>query len=160
MPKNHHVARYQEVEVSTATPVELVVMLYDAAISSLQTAGEAMAAGDIATRTRSVNKVSSILAELQATLDFAAGGEIANSLDRLYAYMRNRLYQANLKQDPAAIEEVARLLAGLRSAWMEVVQSESCKKGGPVFAGSPVGSGAQPLATGAAAPAAPLNLTV
>ncbi|MBM3791099.1 MAG: flagellar export chaperone FliS [Acidobacteria bacterium] len=128
MVNSQNAACYREVEINTATPLELVVLMYDAAISSLQQAGRQLAGGgDIASRARCLNKVSSILTELQASLDFETGGEIARSLDRLYAYMRNRVFEANLHQDRGAVEEVIRLLAGLRSAWVEVVRREAKK---------------------------------
>ena len=126
MPYNQ-AHRYQEVEVKTATSVEIVVLLYDAAIAALRRAQELIAARDIAGRVRSINKVSSILTELQATLNFEAGGEIAPSLDRLYRYMRDRVFQANLHQDAAPLQEVARLLSDLRGAWAEVAQAEAGK---------------------------------
>ncbi|MFH1572422.1 MAG: flagellar export chaperone FliS [Acidobacteriota bacterium] len=129
MVNSQNAACYREVEINTATPLELVVLMYDAAISSLQQAGRQLAGGggDIASRARCLNKVSSILTELQASLDFETGGEIARSLDRLYAYMRNRVFEANLHQDRGAVEEVIRLLAGLRSAWVEVVRRDAKK---------------------------------
>ncbi len=125
MKANHPVSRYQEVEVRTATPTELVVLMYDSAIAGLQQAREAIRSGNISRRVHSLNKVSSIVTELQATLNFEAGGEIAQSLDRLYAYIRNQIFLANLHQDSAPLEEVGRLMTSLRSAWVEVVQAET-----------------------------------
>jgi flagellar protein FliS len=132
MPTNPLAARYQEVEIRTATPTELVVLMYNSAIASLQQAREFIRAGNIAGRARSLNKVSSILTELQATLNFEAGGEIARSLDRLYHYMRNRLFEAAVHQDAAAVEEVARLMAHLRPAWIEVARTEAGSRSNPV----------------------------
>lgn len=125
MVGNPQAARYREIEIRTATPTELVVLMYDSAISSLQQARDFMRTGNISGRARCLNKASSILTELQATLNFEAGGEIARSLDRLYAYMRNSLFQANVRQDGSAIDEVARLLTNLRSAWIEVAKTEA-----------------------------------
>jgi flagellar protein FliS len=150
MPASHQAARYQEVKIRTATPTELVVMMYDSAIAGLQQARACIQDGEICGRARNLNKVSSILTELQATLNFQAGGEIAQSLDRLYAYMRNRLFQASLHQDGAAVEEVARLMASLRSAWVEVAQAEAARgqstaapTGSLPSTGSPVPAGAE-----------------
>jgi len=60
--------RYQEVAIRTATPIQLVLLLYDAAIANLQRAQEHIAAHAIASRTRCINKVTSILTELQSGL--------------------------------------------------------------------------------------------
>jgi flagellar protein FliS len=118
-------ARYREIEIRTATPTELVVLLYDSAIAALQQARDFMGTGNIAGRARCLNKASSILTELQATLNFEAGGEIARSLDRLYAYMRNSLFVANARQEISPIDEVVRLMMNLRSAWIEVARAEA-----------------------------------
>jgi flagellar protein FliS len=59
---------------------------------------------------------------LKASLNFAAGDELANRLAALYDYMCNRLLHANLNNDPVALNEVGRLLAELRSAWAEIAQ--------------------------------------
>jgi flagellar protein FliS len=127
MPIPSTANRYREVEIKTATPLELVVMLYDAAIANLQKAQEHLAAREIAPRTRCLNKVSAILTELQANLNFEVGGTVAPSLDRLYRYMKDRIIQANFKQDAAPVKEVAKLLSGLRSAWAQVSQAETRK---------------------------------
>jgi len=132
MPINSHTHRYQEIEIKTAAPVELVVLLYDAAIASLRKAHEHLAAHNIEKRTRCLNRASSILTELQASLDFEKGGEIAASLDRLYQYMKGRLCQANLHQDAAPLKEVVKLLSHLRAAWAEISQKEAHQGAHPV----------------------------
>ncbi len=159
MPTSHSAHRYQEVEVKTATPLELVILLYDAAIAGLQKAQEHIAGRDIASRARSLNKVSSILTELQANLNFDAGGTVASSLDRLYHYMKRRIFEATVEQDAAPLKEVAGLLINLRSAWAEIAQSkrqtderETTNAG--LHASLPATSGLSP-----ASPLAGLNIT-
>ncbi len=129
MPIHYQAHRYQEIEVTTATPVELVVFLYDGAIASLQKAQEHMAARNIQQRTRCLNKATSIITELQANISFEAGGDIAPSLERLYRYMKERIFQANLHQDAAPLMEIVKLLSSLRGAWATVGQSETRAKG-------------------------------
>jgi len=123
----NHARRYQEVEIKISTPIELVVLLYDVAVASIQKAQEYMAAHNIGGRTRCLNKAMAILTELQANLNFKTGGDIAPSLDRLYRYMKNCIFQANVRQDPAPLKEIVRLLSSLREAWLKVVQAESEK---------------------------------
>jgi flagellar secretion chaperone FliS len=117
--------RYQEVAIKTASPVELVVLLYDAALANLQKAQDYLAARDIAGRARCLNKVIEILTELEANLNFEAGGPIASSLERLYRYLKARIFQANLHQDAAPLKECAHLLGNLRGAWAEIAQKEA-----------------------------------
>jgi len=117
--------RYRDVAIKTANPLQLIVILYDAAIHSLREAQEHLKRKDIASRARSVNRALSIISELQASLNFKEGGEIAQSLDRLYAYMKTRVFTANAEQDGDPFGEVALLLENLRSAWHDLaVQSQ------------------------------------
>ncbi len=125
MPTTDQAQRYQEIEIRTATPIELVVLLYDAAISNLQKAQEHIATRDIAARTRCLNKAAAVITELQANLNFQAGGTIAPSLDRLYRYMRNSIVRANLHQDAGPLTESVRLLTSLRTAWTEIAQTDA-----------------------------------
>jgi len=119
--------RYREVAVRTANPLQLIIMLYDAAICSLQEAQSHIHNKNIAARSRSVNKCISIISELQSCLNLKAGGEIANSLDRLYDYMKRRIFAANVQQSSEPLSEVEALLENLRSAWREIAgQSEKC----------------------------------
>jgi flagellar protein FliS len=122
MPENESPAqRYREVAVKTANPLQLVVMLYDAAICSVQEAREHIARKNIAGRSRSINKCIAIISELQSSLDLKAGGEIAGSLNRLYDYMKRRLFGANVEQSVQPLAEIETLLENLRSAWAELV---------------------------------------
>ena len=113
--------RYREVAIKTASPLQLVVMLYDAAICCTQEARQQMERKDIAGRSRSVNKCIAIISELQACLNLKAGGEIAVSLNRLYDYMKGRIFRANVEQTSQPLTEVETLLENLRSAWVELV---------------------------------------
>ncbi len=112
--------RYREVAVKTASPLQLIVMLYDAAICSIQEAKEQMGQKDIAGRSRSVNKSIAIISELQSCLNLKAGGEIASSLNRLYDYMKRRIFKANVEQSIQPLDEIEALLENLRSAWGEL----------------------------------------
>jgi flagellar secretion chaperone FliS len=113
--------RYKEVAVKTANPLQLVVMLYDAAICSLKEAKEQVGRRDIAGRSRSINRCISIISELQSCLNLKQGGEIATSLDRLYDYMKRRIFTANVEQSIEPLEEIEALLENLRSAWNGLV---------------------------------------
>ena len=113
--------RYKEVAVKTASPLQLVVMLYDAAICCTQEARQHIERKDIAGRSRSINKCITIITELQSCLNLKAGGEIASSLDRLYDYMKRRIFKANVDQSREPLLEVEILLDNLRSAWAELV---------------------------------------
>jgi flagellar protein FliS len=117
--------RYREVAVKTANPLQLVVILYDGAIHALKQAQEHMRRKDISARARCISRSVAIISELQACLNFKEGGEIAGSLDRLYDYMKQRVFKANVDQRPEPLAEVVVLLENLRSAWSELVSLHS-----------------------------------
>jgi flagellar protein FliS len=112
--------RYREVAISTANPLQLVIMLYDAAICSIKEAQSHINKKDISARSRSVNQCIAIISELQSCLNLRAGGEIANSLDRLYDYMKRRIFAANVQQSCQPLVEVEALLENLSSAWKQI----------------------------------------
>lgn len=121
--------RYREVSVKTANPIQLVVMLYDAAICSLREAREHMDQKDIEARSQAINKSISIISELHSCLNLKAGGEIADSLDRLYDYMKRRIFRANAEQNTEPLEEIEALLESLRSAWFQILDKTQPESG-------------------------------
>lgn len=107
-----------ETGVVSADPHKLVVMLYDGAMTACHTAVMHMEAKDFERKSAMISKAIMVIESgLRLSLDKKAGGEIATSLDALYGYMSDRLYMANIKNDPSLIQEVIRLLGDLKSAW-------------------------------------------
>lgn len=109
--------------VGTADPHQLISMLYQGALLAIANAKSSMLRKDIATKGASISKAIMIIDEgLNACLDKDAGGELAHNLAALYDYMSIRLLTANLKNDIAGLDEVARLLADLKQAWDSIRQ--------------------------------------
>jgi flagellar protein FliS len=107
-----------ETGVVAASPHKLIVMLFEGAIASLKVAQGHMAARQFEQKGNAISKTIQIIEEgLRASLDKKKGGEIAASLDGLYSYIVQRLVQANLRNDPAMVEEAMGLLADLKGAW-------------------------------------------
>jgi flagellar protein FliS len=111
---------YLEERILSADPVELVGMLYQAAITAVAEARRHLAEGEIALRARSISKVCDILVELNISLDHQRGGEISVRLSQLYGYMHRRLVEANFQQADAPLAEVANLLSTLMEGWSGV----------------------------------------
>jgi flagellar protein FliS len=111
---------YLEERILSADPVELVDMLYQAAITAVGDARRHLAEGQIPPRARSISKACNILVELNTSLDFERGGEMSVRLSQLYGYIHRRLIEANFRQDDAALAEVAGLLATLAQGWAGV----------------------------------------
>ena len=77
-------------------------------------------AGNWEAKGRHINRAIDIINELNTVLDMEAGGEIAQNLRRLYAFMVRHLGQANMKRDPKMIQEVIELLTELNEGWKAV----------------------------------------
>lgn len=116
---------YRQVTATTASPGQLVVMLYDGAISFLERALAAFEYDDPlefnSTISNNILRAQSIVTELSSSLDFERGGDIATTLRRLYDYMDRRLTESNLRKSREGILEVVKHLTVLRDAWREIV---------------------------------------
>lgn len=110
-----------ETGIASASPHKLIVMLYDGALVALRTARANMAANNIPAKGVAISKAITIIDNgLRVSLDKEAGGTIAENLDALYDYMSRRLFQANLQNDVAIVDEVHGLLSDLRGAWAAI----------------------------------------
>ncbi|MBK9166929.1 MAG: flagellar export chaperone FliS [Bryobacterales bacterium] len=108
---------YQELQVMGATPVELIRMLYREAVGSVRMGRRFLAAGDVAGRARSLGKAQSIVIELAASLNHAAGGNLAVQLLQIYDYLLTRLAEGQSSQRDQPLEEAERILTTLADAW-------------------------------------------
>ena len=115
--------QYLATQVQSSRPLELSVLLYDAALRHTATAREAMVRRDIATRRTALSKTMAIIGELQNTLDMERGGAIASELDRLYGWMQSRLLDAIVQQDARPIDDTRRVLETLRDAWHTIASA-------------------------------------
>ena len=120
MSTSRGVHAYRQTEAQSRTPLELVVMLYDGALRFLAQAREAIERHDIPARREALSRTLAIVGELQATLDMERGGDIAVELDRLYGFANARMFEAAQHNDPAAIDDVCRVLTTLRDGWQSI----------------------------------------
>jgi flagellar protein FliS len=111
---------YITTQVGTADRLQLVIMLYDGAISFLGQAREKMAAQDAAAKGLLIGRALDIIAELNASLNFQASQELATNLFHLYNFMTSHLSRANSNWDLKALNEVMEMLQQLRESWVEV----------------------------------------
>ncbi len=110
-------SRYRDAELASASPGQLIVMLFDKCALTVRRAQAALAAGDIPTRTSHICAAADMIAELRGSLDFEAGGDISRQLDALYAYSLRELFAANRAQDPAKLASVLDVVTGLRDGF-------------------------------------------
>jgi flagellar secretion chaperone FliS len=114
-----------ETSVLSASPQQLIAMLFDGAAAAIATARHHMTEQRIAAKGEAISKAINIVENgLKASLDPVAGGaagaQLVADLSALYDYIVRRLLQGNLRNDPAPLEEAARLLESLASAWREL----------------------------------------
>lgn len=111
---------YLESRILSANRLELISILYEHTISCIHEALECIEKGDIRGRAKAISKALTAIVELESSLNFEAGGEIAANLARLYQYMRARLTTANLKQEAAPLLETERLLKTVGEGWSAI----------------------------------------
>ncbi|MGB9096084.1 flagellar export chaperone FliS [Erwinia sp.] len=110
-----------ESAVMSASPDQLVTMLFDGALSALVRARLFLLDGNIGGKGESLSKAINIIENgLKQGLEENKGDELADNLASLYRYMVQRLLKANLHNDAEAILEVETLLRNIADAWKEV----------------------------------------
>jgi flagellar secretion chaperone FliS len=110
-----------ETAATTASPHQLVTMLFDGFRDSVDQARGAIVAGRIEDKGHAIARALRIVDEgLRAGLNLEAGGRLAADLQSLYDYLMLRLSHANVHNDLAALEECTKLLEPVRSAWIAI----------------------------------------
>lgn len=114
------VRAYRESSVRGASPVGLVVILYDEIMRSLRKASRAIQEGRIEERTREVNHAIEVIGYLQITLNFEAGGEVAKNLSHFYNLSRTKILEANMRGDYQILERLVSDISQVASAWQQL----------------------------------------
>jgi flagellar protein FliS len=110
--------QYVKQRTATATPAQLVAMLYDGLIAGLRRAADAQASGRRSEASEQLLRAQRIVTELRCSLNFEAGS-MAVDLDRIYEFLWRQLVQANVRQDPLLVMRCVDLVLPLRQAWGE-----------------------------------------
>ncbi len=126
MMKSPHAAlAYRETASLGASPVGVVVLLYDRLAQDIHAAIAAMKSNDLEARSSHINHALLILQQLQGSLDFAAGGAAARQLDAFYSHIRGKLLEAQIRQSPELMLAQAQAIAQVREGWAEVERNAS-----------------------------------
>jgi flagellar protein FliS len=116
--------QYQQTQILTSSGTQIIVLLYDAAIQSIESAKVGIESRNLQEKGRTIGKAISIVGELNSVLDFERGGDIATSLHRLYDYMLAELMTANVRNDVRHLAGPLRCLITLREGWREVAAQQ------------------------------------
>ena len=111
--------QYRPQAATTASPSQLVLMLFDGVLSEVGRAGRALRASpvDVEDAHDCLSRAQAIVMELSLTLDHARGGEVAANLASLYTFCIDRLVEANVRKSSEHLGDVTDVIVGLREAW-------------------------------------------
>lgn len=110
--------QYRQNQVVTASPYQLLLMLFDGALRFVRQAGEALERRDNSGANNYLGRAQKIVAELMSSLDFRQG-RLPEDLYKIYEYMYRRLVEANVRKSREPLEEVEGMLLELRESWAE-----------------------------------------
>ena len=119
----------------SASPHQLIMMLFDGAKTAISMARHHMANNEIGAKGQAISKAINIVdnglkASLDADVGGADGAELVANLAALYDYVSQRLLYANLRNEPALLDEADRLLDSIGSAWRDIApQANSAPAG-------------------------------
>ena len=114
---------YKKTSVNTASKEQILLMLYQAAIKNCKKAIDSIEAKDVAKKGEFIGKLQDIVIELNNSLDFEVGGDVATELSSLYDYMLFASTQANIKIDAEHLHSVLDILNTLYDGWKEAIKS-------------------------------------
>jgi flagellar protein FliS len=133
---------YRETRIKTASQGQLIIMLYDGVIKSLDRGLELLERhnrkknpSNIEKIGKSIMKAQEIITELMVSLDFEQGGEIAKNLFSLYTWFNQELLEANIRLDLRRITVVRDMLNDLRGAWNGIVGKNAAETADKVVSG-------------------------
>jgi len=118
--ETHPTDTYKKSQIETASPIDLIIMLYDRAIVLLDKAINEISEGKYEEKNTSLTKATDIVFELLTTLDNDKGGEIASSLTRLYNFVIREITTANTSLNTKELDNAKRVLSELRESWVSI----------------------------------------
>lgn len=114
--------QYQQNQIFSASPEQILLMLYDGAIRFTRQAMNGLEEDNLTLFHHGIKKCMAIITEFSNSLDHTIGGEIAENLDALYSFMIRELTLANLHKDMEKLRVVDGLLVDLRATWDEAAE--------------------------------------
>lgn len=112
---------YQKNSVTTASPGELTLLLYNGCLKFIKQARLAITEGNISERNKNLQKAQSIISELLITLNMDI--EVSKNMAAMYEYVNRRMREANLKNDEKILDEVVEIVVEFRDTWKAVIQA-------------------------------------
>ncbi|HEX4476850.1 MAG TPA: flagellar export chaperone FliS [Polyangiaceae bacterium] len=114
-------SRYEQVRVTTSSPGEILLALYDGLFRFLRGARACLEKGMRPRAAEQLSKAHAIISELYIALDHKVAPELCARLAALYDFSLERISHARATGDVRAIDDVVRILTPLREAWAVAV---------------------------------------
>ncbi|UCD16227.1 MAG: flagellar protein FliS [Candidatus Zixiibacteriota bacterium] len=119
---NSKLGDYQAIDTLGKSGAELVVKVYDGAISNLQKAADSYSSNNLQSGYEAMEKVKKFTVHLYTTLDMDKGGEIALNLSKLYAFIVEQINLIQATKNISAIEDLIRILENIRESWSQLAK--------------------------------------
>ncbi len=123
------IAQYRKGAIGGASPLQLIIMLYDGAMKHMHAAKVAMEQRDLYQQNKSMQAAQRIIAELMSSLDMERGGDIAKNLLSLYSFVYNRLMEANIQDNMEMLDECMKLVSDLGESWRTIQRQQEMGHG-------------------------------
>lgn len=121
MVSQQALSQYQQINTAaaaeSASPHKLIQMLMQGCLQRIAEGKGALRRGDIANKGVAIGKAINIVGGLQSSLNSDTPSPLPQQLEALYDYMQRRLVEANLRNDEAALDEVADLMRKIKEGW-------------------------------------------
>lgn len=111
---------YRRLAIEGASPIGLLIALFDILVGDLRRAAAALRSHDIETRCRELNHAALVLGQLESWIDLKNGGESAKTLSRFYAYLRAKMMEAAVTKSAKVLETQVDMVLHVRSAWQQL----------------------------------------
>lgn len=125
---NPYLKEYKKNQIETATPEQILILLYDGAIQYLNKAKMALDSSTDEQLYMNLLGCEKIILEFMNTLDMELGGALAVNLYNLYEYLYNTLVNAGINKNRTNIDEVLKHLTSLRETWQKAIEIANAEK--------------------------------
>ena len=111
---------YRKTSIGGASPIGLMIVLFDTLVGDLRRAASALRKNDIEARCNELNHAALVIGQLESWVDLEKGGESAESLSRFYAYLRAKMLEASIEKSAATLDNQIEMILHVRSAWQQL----------------------------------------
>lgn len=125
---NPYLKEYKKNQIETATPEQILILLYNGAIQYLNKAKIALESGDISSYKTHIYDCECIIMEFMNSLNMEIGGKFAETLYGLYDYLYRTLVTVALSKEVEKIDEVLGHLTSLRETWLKAIDIANAER--------------------------------